>query len=68
MMSAKMATLGILKIKAFSIKFHDVIIYVHGVTNQILSRDSNCIVDLVMWPKFVNSSIYMRKVIITSML
>ena len=37
-----------------------------GVTNKILSRDSNYIVDLVMSPKFGNSSISLREVIITS--
>ena len=62
MMSAKMATLGLLKIKVFWNKGYDVIIYVHDVTNKILSRDSNYIVDVVMWPKFGNSSIYMREV------
>ena len=40
----------------------------YDVTNQILSRDSNYIADLVMWLKFGNSSISMREVIITSML
>ena len=38
------------------------------VTNKILSHDSNYIVDAVMWPKFGNSSISMRKVILTSIL
>ena len=42
MMSAKMATLGLLKIKVFWNKGYDVIIYVHDVTNQILSLDPNC--------------------------
>ena len=68
MMSAKMATLGLLKIKVFWNKGYDVIIYVHEITNQILSRDWNRIVDVVMWPKFGNSSIYAREVIITSVL
>ena len=68
MMSAKIATLGLLKIKVFWNKGYDVIIYVHDVTNQFLSGDSNCIVDMVMWTNFGNSSIYMREVIITSML
>ena len=40
MMSAKMATLGLLKIKVFWNKGYDVIIYVHDVTNKILSGDS----------------------------
>ena len=68
MMSAKMATLGLLKTKVFWNKGYDVIISVHDVTNKILSRDSNYIVDVVMWPKFGNSSISMREVIITSIL
>ena len=66
MMSAKMATPGLLKIKVFWNIGYDVIIYVHDVTNKILSRDSNYIVDVVMWPKFGNTSISMREVIITS--
>ena len=65
-MSAKMATPGLLKIKVFWNKGYDVIIYVHDVTNKILSRDSNYIVDLVMWPKLGYSSISMREVIIIS--
>ena len=68
MMSAKMATPGLLKIKVFWNIGYDVIIYVHDVTNKILSRDSNYIVDVVMWPKFGNSSICIREVIITSIL
>ena len=48
LMSAKMATLGFLRIKAFRSKVYDVIFYVHEVTNQILLRESNCIVDVVM--------------------
>ena len=43
-------------------------IYAYDVTNQILSRDLNFIVDVVMWPKFHNSSISMREVIIISIL
>ena len=67
-MSAKMATPGLLKIKAFWNKGYDVIICVHHVTRKILSGDSDYIVDVVMWPKFGNSSISMREVIITSIL
>ena len=66
MMSAKMATPSLLKIKIFWNKGYDVIIYVYDVTNKILSRDSNYIVDVVIWPKFGNSSISMREVIISS--
>ena len=62
--SAKLATLGFLKIKLIWNKGHDVIISVNGVTHKLLSRDSNYIVGVVMWPKFDNSSISMREVII----
>ena len=68
MMSAKMATPGLRKIKVFWKKGYDVIISVNDVTNKTLSRDSNYIVDVVMWPKFDNSRISMREVIITSIL
>ena len=40
-MSAKLATLGLLKIKVFCNKVYGDIIPVHDVTNKILSRDSN---------------------------
>ena len=66
MMSAKMATTGLLKSTVFWIKDYDVIIAVDDVINKILSRDSNYIVDVFMWPKFGNSSISMREVITTS--
>ena len=68
MMSGKMATPGLLKITVFWNKAYDVIISVHDVTNKNLSRDSNYIVDVVMWPKFDNSNISVREVIIISIL
>ena len=68
MMSTKLAPLGLLKIKVFWKKGYDVIISVYDVTNEILSRDSNYIVDVVMWLKFGHSSISMREVVITSIL
>ena len=68
MKSAKMATLGLLKIKLLWNNGYDVIIPVHDVANKILSHDSNYIVSLVMRPKFCNSSISMRQVVITSIL
>ena len=68
LISAKMATPVLLTIKVFWNKGYDVIISVHEVTNKFLSRDSNYIVNPVMWPKFANCSISMRKVIITSIL
>ena len=47
MMSAKMVTPGFLKItKVFRSKGYDVTISVDDVTNRILSRDSNYIVDV----------------------
>ena len=48
MMPTKMATLGFLKINAFSNKGYDVIISVHDLTNKILSHDSNYIVFFFM--------------------
>ena len=68
MIPAKMANPGLLKIKAFWIKGYDVIIPAHDITNKILLLDSNYIVDVVMWPKFGNSSISMKDVIIISIL
>ena len=68
MMSGKIATPDLLKIKVFGRKGYDVIISIHDVTSRFLSRDSNYIIDVVMWPKFGNCSISMRKVIIKSIL
>ena len=68
MMSAKMATLGFLKINVFWNKGYYVIYFVYDVTNKILSHDLNYIVDVVMWPKFGNSSVCVREVAITSIL
>ena len=68
MMSAKMETPGLLKIKVFWKKGYDVIIYVNDVSKKILSRDSNYNVNVVIWPKFGNSNISVREVIITSIL
>ena len=65
---SKMANLGLLKIKMFWNKGYDFIISVHDVSNKILSRDSNYIVDVVKWPKSGNSNMSMREVIITSIL
>ena len=63
-----MATSDLLKITLFWNKGYDVIIYVDDVTNKVLSRDSNYIVDVFMWPKFGNSSTGMREVITTLIL
>ena len=68
MISAKMATPGLLKIAVFWNRSYDVIIPVDDVTNKIFSLDLNDIVDVFMWTKFGNSSISMRDVITTSVL
>ena len=56
MMSSKLATPGLLKVKVFQKvflklfqnKIYDVITYVHDITKKILSCNSNYIVDVVM--------------------
>ena len=68
MMSAKIATPTLLKIKVFWNKVYYVIYSVYDVTNKILPHDSNYIMDVVIWPKFDNSNIRIREVIITSIL
>ena len=67
-MPAKLATLGLLKTEIFWNKGYDVIILDYHVTNKVLSLDSSYIVDAVMWPKFGNSNMSVREVIITSIL
>ena len=62
MMSAKMATAGLLKVKVFWNKGYDIIVSAHDVTSKILSHDWY----VVMWPKFGNSNTSMREIIITS--
>ena len=68
MTSAKMANSALLKTKLFWNKGYYVIYSVYDITKKILSHDSNYIIDVVMWPKFGNSSICIREVIITSIL
>ena len=60
MISAKLGTLGFLKIKTISNESYDIIISVNDVTNKILSPESN--------NRCGNSSISMNEVIITSIL
>ena len=67
-MSAKMATLGLLKLKVFWSNSYGVIVFAYDVTNKNLSRESNYIENVVMRPKLGNSSISMKEVIITSTL
>ena len=57
MISAKMANPGLLKIKVLWNIGYGVIIYFRDVTNKLFSGESMYIVDVVMWPKFGNSSI-----------
>ena len=68
MMSATMAAPALLKIKVFWNEGYYVIYSVYDVTNKIFSHESNYIMDVVMWLKFGNSSIYIREVTITSVL
>ena len=56
MMSAKLATLDLFKIKAFWNKGYYVIISVYSVTYKASSRDSNYTVHVVILPKFDDSS------------
>ena len=60
-MSAKLATLGLLKINIFWNKGYD-IISIHDFASIILSGVSSYIVDVVIWPKSGNSSISTREV------
>ena len=69
MLSTKMLIVCLLKIlwnKVLSNKGYDAIISVHGVTNEILSRESNYVIDGVTRPKLGNSSISVRQGITTS--
>ena len=68
MMSAKLVTVSVLKIKEFLNWDYEVVISVHDVTKKILLRKSIHIVDLAMWAKFGNSNISVREAIITSVL
>ena len=68
MISVKLATLDLLKLKVFWNIGYDVIVPVNDVTNKISSRVSNYFVDKVMWSKLGNPSISMREVIVTSIL
>ena len=66
MMSAKLVTLHLLKIKVSWNSGYAVTISVCHVTNKVLSPDSNYIVDVVMWLTFGSFSVSMREAIITS--
>ena len=68
MMSPKMAIPRLLKKKDFLKKGYDVITFVHDFPNNILSHYSNRNIDFIIYPKFGNSGISLREVIITSIL
>ena len=63
MISAKMATLGPLKIKTFWNEGYDVITYVHDATNKILPCDANYTVDVQIALKFDTSLAKGQKVL-----
>ena len=64
MMSARLAILGLLKTRICWNNGYDIIISVYDVTKKVFSRSSKYIADLVMWPKFGNSSMSMGEFII----
>ena len=68
MMSAKLVTLSLVKIKVFWDKSCEAIIWAHDVTSKVLLCESNYIVDAVMWTRFGKFNIPMTEVIITSIL
>ena len=61
MMSVKLATLDLLKIKILWNKGYNITISVHDITSKSLSCDSNYVVNMVLWPKIGNSSISLRE-------
>ena len=61
MIAAKMATPGLLKITVLWTKDYDVIITVDEVTNKILLRDWNYIVDMFMWQSLVTVAFLWEK-------
>ena len=68
MMPAKMYTPGLLKTKVVWNEGYDILIFVHDLTNKILSRGSNYIVNVVMRLKLGNSSTSIREFVINSIL
>ena len=65
---AKLAILDLFKISLFWNKVYNVIINAYGVINKIFSTDTIYIVNAVMWPKYGNSDISMKEVIIALIL
>ena len=67
MMAAKVGTLGLFKIKVFWIKVYDVIISVHDFIKKFITW-LEYFVDVILRKKFGNSSISVRKVMLTAIL
>ena len=66
MMSPELDTLGLFKLKVtWNIGFY-IINFVHDFTNKMLSRYSNYIVNVAIWPKLGNSNLFMTEDIMTS--
>ena len=61
MMSVKLATPAFLKKMIFRNKGYDVIIHDYDVPNKVLPRDSNYILDVVMWPGLVTLAFLWEK-------
>ena len=59
MLPANIATSDLPQVKIFWDKDYDAIISLHDITKKNLSRDTNHIIDMIMWRKFGNSSISM---------
>ena len=59
-MSAKLTAPGLLRIKVLWNKGYDVIISVYDISKEILLRESNYVVDVVMLLKFGNCNFYER--------
>ena len=54
MLPANIATSDLPKVKIFWDKDYDAIISLHDITKKNLSRDTNHIIDMIMWRKFGN--------------
>ena len=67
MISANLATISFLQIKPFWNEGFGVITFAHDLNNKILWCDSNYTVDVVLWPKFGNSSVEPREVVKTTL-
>ena len=61
---SKIGPLCLCKIKLFRNKSYDVETSDHDATNKILSRGSNYVIDIAIWPKIGKYNILKRKVII----